>query len=97
MFKFTKDYSCEFDFDSDNVCVYDKATKRVLLGGEKLMDYIYNQVYLLSVRGPSLCVSPVRWLRAPDFIYLCWFKTTGNVFFGDHTSSSTGLIICCLR
>ena len=84
--KFTKDYPCGFDFDADNICVYDKATKKVLLQGRST-----NGLY--SLKTPTLhAFFTTRHVSASDEV---WHQRLGhpNPHILQQLSSSRVIII----
>lgn len=84
--KFTKDYPCAFDFDCNNVFVYDKATKKVLLRGR-------NTNGLYKLRGSQFqAFYTVGQVATSDEI---WHKRLGhpNPHILQYLSSSKAISI----
>ena len=84
--KFTKDYPCGFDFDCDNVRVYDKGTKKVLLKGR-----ISNGLYKLRSLADHAFFT-IRRVAASDEV---WHQRLGhpNHLILQHLSSSRIIMI----
>ena len=84
--RFTKDNPCGFDFDSDNVRVYDKGTKRVLLMGR-------NTNGLYNLRSSAVhALFTTRRVAASDEV---WHQRLGhpNPLILQHLSSARNIFI----